>query len=802
MIKSIIITALRNMFRNRAFSLINLIGLSVGMSLSLLIILIVREQYTYDRFHADAERIYRVNTRALRTNGGSELYASTPLPIAGILKDEYTFTEEVVRMNRQLNADAIFEKVNVPVSGLFVDPSFFKVFNFQVEKGNPATMLNEPNSLVLTQETAKRIFGDQDPFGKTLSLSGYGEFTVTGLLKQSKEKTHLDFQMLASAHALPLLEKQGIVSTSINDWNNYYAGYVYFKLRPGHSITEVEEALTMLAKKYYKNIKLETRDRGYEFYIHPLTAITPGPVLSNQMGRGLPNLILVFLGSLATIIMVMSCFNFTNLMIAKSLSRSREIGVRKVVGAQRYQVFLQFVGESVVFCLVALVFSYLLMQFLKTGFLELPLNQEFALDLKEDIWVYGWFILFAIVVGVIAGLLPAGYLSAFKAIRVLKDAGNLKVYSRLTLRKTLMVAQFTLSVIFVVVVLVINNQIRFMLSADYGFQQKNILNVRLQGIEYAKLERELQSFPGVVSIGGVSNKLGTWSDNASDYKKDKQDEPFVMRDFTVNENYVNNLKLQFVAGHNFDASSANRDGHVILNENALPAFGFTDPRSAIGQTLYVDDSVMLSVIGVVKDFHFRPLNTAIGPLALRYSDSDFAYLSAKIDPRQKQAIVSALEATWKKLDPIHPIEWMMMEEEIDDAYRQAGMHDVLIIVGYITFIAVTLACLGMLGMAMYTTQTRVKEIGVRKVMGASVSDIVYLLSRSFLLMIGLAIFIGVPVSFLLGDLFLSMYAYRIEITPLLLFSGSGIIASLGLLMICSQTMRAALSDPVKSLRYE
>jgi putative ABC transport system permease protein len=802
MFKSIIITALRNMFRNRAFSLINLIGLSVGMSLSLLIILIVREQYTYDRFHADAERIYRINTRALRTNGGSELYASTPLPIAGVLKDDYTFTEEVVRMNRQLNADAIFEKVNVPVSGLFVDPSFFKVFNFEVEKGNPATMLNEPNSLVLTQETAKRIFGDQDPFGKTISLSGYGEFTVTGLLKQSKEKTHLDFQMLASSNALPLFEKQGIVSTSINDWNNYYAGYVYFKLRQGHSITEVEEALTLLTKKYYKNIKLETRDKGYEFYTHSLTEITPGPVLSNQMGRGLPNLILVFLGSLAAIIMVMSCFNFTNLMIAKSLSRSREIGVRKVVGAQRYQVFFQFVGESVVFCLVALVFSYLLMQFLKTGFLELPLNQEFALDLKEDIWVYGWFILFAIVVGVIAGLLPAGYLSAFKPIRVLKDAGNLKVYSRLTLRKTLMVAQFTLSVIFVVVVLVINNQIRFMLSADYGFQQKNILNVRLQGIEYAKLERELQSFPGVVSIGGVSNKLGTWSDNASDYKKDKQDEPFVMRDFTVNENYVNNLKLQFVAGHNFDASSANQGTHVILNENALPAFGFTDPRSAIGQTLYVDDSVMLSVIGVVKDFHFRPLNTAIGPLALRYSDSDFAYLSAKINPRQKQAIVSALQATWKKLDPIHPIEWTMMEEEIDDAYRQAGMHDVLIIVGYITFIAVTLASLGMLGMAMYTTQTRVKEIGVRKVMGASVSDIVYLLSRSFLLMIGLAIFIGVPVSFLLGDLFLSMYAYRIEITPLLLFSGSAIIASLGLLMICSQTMRAALSDPVKSLRYE
>jgi putative ABC transport system permease protein len=520
------------------------------------------------------------------------------------------------------------------------------------------------------------------------------------------------------------------------------------------------------------------------------------------MGSALPDLLLVFLGTLAGIIMLMSCFNFTNLMIAKSLSRSREIGVRKVVGAQRIQVFFQFVGESVVFCLVALVFSYLLMQFLKTGFLELPLNQEFSLDLKEDPRIYAWFLLFAVVVGVIAGLLPAGYLSAFKAVRVLKDAGNLKVYSKLTLRKSLMVAQFTLSVIFVVVMMIINSQIKFMIEADYGINQKDLLNVRLQGVPFDKLAAELNTVQGVTSIGGVSTKLGTWSDRSSDYKKNRQDEPFVMRDFIVNDNYIENLELQFLAGKNFDASSGGQEKHVILNEKALPAFGFTDPVSALGQTIFVNDSVMLMVRGVVKDFHFRPLNSPIGPLALRYSDSQFAYLNARIDPAQREAVISSLVKVWKKLDPTHPIEWQMMEDEIDEAYLQAGMTDIQIIIGYITFIAVTLACLGMLGMAMYTTQTRVKEIGVRKVMGASVTDIVYLLSRSFLILIGMAALIGAPISFLLGDLFLTNYAYRIEITPWLMMSGIGIITVLGLLTICSQTLRAAVSDPVKSLRYE
>jgi putative ABC transport system permease protein len=803
MFKSILTTALRNIVRNRSFSLINLAGLSFSMSLALLVIIVVKEQYTYDNFHSDSDRIYRVNTRALRVQGGAEEYASTPLPIASALKQEYTFAENVIRMNSRLNADAVYGNVNVPIEGLFVDPEFLQIFNFALEKGNPATALSDPKNLVLTKSAAKKIFGERDPLGQSLTLKGYGEFVVAGVMKEFAGKTHLEFGVLGSMTAVPALEQHGIISPSVENWNNYYSNYVYVKLKPGRKVEALEGALRNIYKKYYTGLKLELRDRGYEFYIQPLGKITPGPELSNQMGRGMPDMVLMFLGVLAAVVMVMACFNYTNLMIAKSLSRAREIGVRKVVGAQRFQVFLQFIGESVIFSLISLCFAYLLLQFLKPVFMELNIANEFSADLPEDYSIAIYFVLFAVAVGCFGGLLPAGYLSAFRPEKVLKDRGNVKVYSKLTFRKVLIITQFTLSIVFIITVLVIYRQVNFMVNKDYGIHEKDVLDVRLQGMEFDKLAAEVKNLPGVISVGGVSHALGTWADRSSEYKLSRDDQPFVMRDFIVNDAYIRNLDLEFVAGSNFEeGQQRSHERHVILNERALEFFAFPNAVAAIGQPVYADDSLLLTVVGVVKDFHFRPLNYQIGPLALRYKTSELNILSAKIAPGAKDAVIASLENIWKRLDPVHPLEWKMMEDVIDDAYVQSGFQDILKIVGYISFLAVMLACLGILGMAMYSTKTRMKEIGVRKVMGATSTQITLLLSNTFLGLLAIAAVIGTPAGYFIGEMFLTTYAYKIDITPWLMLTGICIVAICGILMVGSQTWKAASANPVRSLRYE
>jgi putative ABC transport system permease protein len=378
-----------------------------------------------------------------------------------------------------------------------------------------------------------------------------------------------------------------------------------------------------------------------------------------------------------------------------------------------------------------------------------------------------------------------------------------KANTRQWLRKALMVAQYTFSMVFIATVLMIWFQMKFLMIADYGVQDKNILNVRLQGNDYNKLAAEVQQVAGVKQIGFVSHSLGTFQDYADDYKKNPADASFVMRDFRADANFISNLKIQFVAGRNFSAGlSKEKESEVILNEMALKFFGFKSAGEAIGQQIYADDTIALQVVGVVKDFHFRPMNYEIGPVAFRYRPSSFQIMSIAFEPGSKDRLQAALSPIWKKMDPVHPLQSNLMRGEIDDSYERSGFTDVLKIMQYISFLSIVLACLGMLGMVMYSTQLRLKEVSLHKVMGASVKDVTLLLSRSFIWLIATGVAIGIPLSYLSGNLFMQNFAYKISYGPVLIFAGVIITALLGLITICSQTIKAALSNPAKNLRTE
>jgi len=801
MIKNILLTAFRNILRHRSYSIINLIGLSVSMSIGLLVILIIQEQYAYDNFHPNADRIYRVNTMVTDKKGEAKPYASAPMPMGKALEN-YAFIENAVRIKKFWGTEATFESVTVPVSGFFTDPSFLEIFNFPLAKGDAATALNQPNGLILTQATAKKIFGEKDPMGEVISLERFGEFTVTGLLEKLPGHTHFDFEMLASTTALPLLEKQKKIFPSLEDWGKYYSGYAYFVLREGTTEEEVNAALADIAKQHGGELKYG--EEGYEFYLHALSDITPGPVLTNNMGHGMQISVLIFFAILAGIVMLMACFNYTNMTIALSLARAKEIGIRKINGASRWQVFLQFVGESVVFALIALIFSYLLLQVVRPVFLLLNFSSLDSIHLFEAPAVFGWFFLFALFVGINAGILPSFYLSAFNPLRVLMGVGTMKIYSRLTLRKVLMVTQFALSIVFILVVLLINSQIKFVLNADYGFNQNNIINIKTYNIRntYA-FAHEVSTLTGVSQVGSVSHSLGTFASQSDEYRRNPEDEPFSMHDTFVDAHYLDVVELPFVAGTNFRPVKAYPEKFVILNETAVSRFGFEDAPSAIGQTVIIGDTLDVQVVGVVKDFHYRPLFEAIGPMAFRYYPNGSRTMSIKANTTDIEGLAASIETIWKKHSrEERPMEWQTLEEEIDNVYEKSGFKSSLGIFGAMAFIAIILACLGMLGMAMYTTRTRVKEIGIRKVLGAEVLDIVLLLSRSFILLIGVAVVIGIPLSYWVGDFLLKSYAYRVSFTPGMLLMGVGSLVLLAVFILCTQTVAAAMKNPVKSLKVE
>ncbi len=797
MFKTIIISAVRNLYRNASFSAINLAGLALSMSLSLLIILVLKSQYSFDTFHAEADRIYRINTEAIRTSGDTEPYASSPLALAASLDEDYALAQEVVKLDRRFRGNAIVNDQMVPVRGLFATPNFLSVFNFPLNAGSPHTALVDPYAIVLTETAAIRLFGDRNAIGRQINVDGYGEFTVTGVLLPFPGPTHFEFEALASFSTLQLLENNGTLQATSVDPRNYYSGYTYVVLKDGISPRDLETALAEISSGMYGDVQLETRDKGYRFYTQALAEITPGPALSNNMGRGMPDLLLIFMAVLAGIIMIMACFNYTQLMIAKSLTRAKEIGIRKIVGAHRFQVFGQLILEGIVFSFAALAIAYIFLQLIKPGFQQLHINMEYNIDLTEDYQVLVLFMVFTVAIGTIAGMFPAGYLSAFKPLHIVKSAADPKLYSKITFRKVLMTMQFALSFIFIMLIITVYRQVDYMTSADYGIREEGIMNVRLQGNDFEKFSTAIGGVPGVVQVAGISHSLGTWADGASDYRRSREEDPFVMRDFSVDENYLRNIDASFAAGSNFVDGDRNA---VVINEKALSLFGFDDAVSAINQTIVLGDSTELMIKGVAKNFHFRPLSYEIGPVAFRYDPQNIGLLSVMVSGEDK-LVAARIEALWKKLD-MRPFEWAMMEHEIDQAYDDAGFRDIVSIIGYITVIAVTLSGLGMLGMVMYATEARVKEVGVRKILGAGVRDVLLLLSGSFFIMVAIAVTIGIPVSILLGNIFLETYAYKVPVSVWTIAAGASGLLIVTALIVGSQTVRAARSNPVNALRHE
>ena len=801
MIRNFFKTGIRFMMKNKAFSFINIGGLGLSMAVCLLVIMLIRDASDYDHFHPGSDRIYRINTEALRKRGGSEPYASSPYLVGATLASNFTGLEAWTMFNAGMEKDGTVGDRTFRLNMHFTNSEFFHLFGFTFREGDPGTALNEPHAIVLTNELSEKLFPGGDAFGKTISIHGAGLFKVTGVLNRFPGKTHFEFEALGSFATIPSLEKDSTIQQITGNWQNYYSNYTYIRLQPGIKSSQVDKALAEIAKKNYKDIPLESRDAGYRFYLQPLNSITPGPLLSNNMGKALSSGRLWFFAVLAFIIILSATFNYTNLTIAKAMSRMKEIALRKVVGSSRWHIFLQVILESVITSLLALVVAFILLQFLIPRFANLGFIHMADINFKIDAALIVLFIVFAVALGLLAGLLPSILLSRIRPLMLMQKLQNLKLFRHLGLRKGLLVVQFMISLVFIMMVTITYRQLGYAVNVNFGTKQTHIFNIQLQGLDHNKVVQEFSKIPGVGKISAISNLMGNYTDWADDVRINKEKDPVVVREYFTDANYIPNLKLKLVAGENFPDEPAQKlERFAIVNETFVKNFQLGSPMDAIGKTIMVGDTTVLTILGVLKDFLFKPANYALEPMFMRYQPAKWAILNLSIASANTMQSISQLKTAWKKLDPNHPFQGKFYDEEIQSIY--SDMRDMIWMVAFISFLGITIACLGLLGITLFSIQLKIKEISIRKVIGASPASLVRLLSKSYVQVMAIAIALAIPVTILLGKRLLGEMSQRIALGIGLFLPGIITIVLLSALTISSQTLRAALLNPVKGLREE
>lgn len=808
MLRNYIKVALRNIIKHRTFSFINIFGLAVAMCVCMAIIMMVADQMMVDRHNPQAERIYRVNTIPYwkDNNGqpGNEM-ASTTMPLRDELLNNYTGVEHAVRFlrgfgNNWLELEPSFD-VNVPVSGYFADAEALDMFNHELLYGDSKTALVEPYSVVLTKQAAEKLFKKENPVGETLKVGKLGIFNVTGVIKNSKNRSHIIVEAYASMSTVKSLEKAGLLEPRLDNWDNTYSGWVYIQLEEGKTIAEVQSNLAKISDDHF--VKRQGKDGTiFTYSLQNLLDIVPGPLLNNPIGPFMPWYLIYFLSFIAGIILITSCFNFTNLSIARSLTRAKEIGVRKVTGAVRWQLFVQFLSESVVISLFALVLALAMIYTLRPFIVDLSFARIMRWDLSANYVVYAAFLLFAIAVGLIAGLFPAGILSGFQPIKVLKSMGNTTRMSKVGLRKALLVAQFALSMIFILTVVVLYNQLNLVLHNDNGFvsDQKLVIHKGTTSLELLKPELEKQA--NIVSVSAASHIPMAGQVRATDVQKPGEDAWHNLSYFAVDDDYLSNMGLTLVAGKFFteDAGTSNT-GFIVLNEEAVREYQFASPTEAIGQSLIVrDDSTERQIIGVIKDFHHELFTERLSPMGLLYNPLEYSLLQVSYTGDFKSASTT-VDRVWAKINP-------GMKADVKDFKKEMGaMYEIIFgtmvkVLGFVAALAIIISCLGLLGMATYTIQTRKKEIAVRKILGSSNQSLIYILSKGYLTILVLAMIIAIPVAYLMNTLWLEMLAVHVTVDAVTIGAGVIILSIFGLFTIGSQTLQAAFINPSDNLKDE
>lgn len=783
MIQNYIKVAVRNLYRYRYFSVLNAFGLAVGMSVSLLLISLYSFVGTYDDFHENGDRIYTVTS--LRTEGVEERdYAIAPAPLAGRIEEEFSGAEKVIRIARGLGESVGTDKENIPLNSYYTTSDFISAFSFSLVRGS-TTLLDKPNQIILTVSAAKKLFGSEDPLSRILQMSDGTQLEVAGLMQDVPNNTHLSFEALISYSTLPESNRP-----EQEQWNDFPQQYIYVLLRKDIAVEELQDYLNRVSTTRYEQSTVKV-----QFSALALRDITMGPDLRNAIGVNWDASGILIFGVLAALILLPACFNYTNISIARSLKRAKEIGLRKTLGGVRSQIFFQFITETVIITLLSFLGALLIFVLIRSEFQSMLVSGS-TLDLSITWKMLLLFGSFALLTGFVAGIFPALHFSGLNPIQALKSKIDTRG-SSIAVRKVLTVFQLTLSLGFILSLMVFNRQYQYSLNFDFGFEKKNIVEVPLQDVDQTQFKTAFSGLASVQSIALSSGLPGVSYSNT--WMHDGRDSTEVWQLF-IDPNFIPAYGLSIIAGKNFPDETFQAERYLIVNEQFLKDNGIQTPAEALGR-IYQVEGRDLEILGVVSDFHFAPLQFPIEKFFFRMNPSRFTYASLQVTTMDAYTMFSMMESTWKTLSPDRKFSGQYFEEELIDAYMTYLV--LLRIVGFLGLLAITISLLGMLGMVVYTVESRTREAGIRKVMGASPLAIAVLLSADYLKMMSWAVLISVPVTiFLLNELLKNLQYYRIDPSIADVLLSVLVLFVMGIVTIASQTWKTARTNPVTVLRLE
>ena len=806
MFKNYLKTAFRNLSRHKGYSFINLLGLSIGIACCILILLYVQDEFSYDRYVPEYRDTYRIVLDVQTPERGEIRMARTPPPWGPSLAEDYPEVEQYVRFKTPLVSWLVSneaEDKRFHEKGFyFADHTVFAFFDFELLRGDPETALLEPRTVVLTETAAEKYFGGQDPMGRALRLDNTHDFLITGIMRDVPRRSHFSFDILASISTLGAVAIYG--DTNYHTWRRGLAPdlYTYIRLRAGSPAGELEVKLPEFLRAHMG----EAMDRvnvRFSPRLQPLSSIHLHSNLEAEI-RANSDIRYVFIFSaIAVFVLIIACINFMNLATARSAGRAQEVGLRKVVGAQKRQLILQFVGESTLLAFLALGIALVLVMVFLPFFNSLS-GKHLSLSLADPAAFLGLTGL-TLLVGLLSGSYPAFFLSSFEPVAVFR--GSLKAgRANARLRKSLVVFQFALSIVFIIGTGVVYRQLHYVRNKVLGFEKEQVVvlpmgDPRARQIYLTFKDRVLQS-PRVPALAGTSSVPGGLIGRMLMLPEGAEaGNEVTMEMFFVDHDFVEAMGIELAEGRDFSQEFAtDADEAFVLNETAVRQLGWED--RPLGRRITVQGFRRGRVIGVIKDFHAKSLHQRIEPLVLQIAPDPDAFLQlvARIAPGDIEGALADIRAAWTEVYPNDPFVYSFLDEDFDSLYRSERLRGSI----FLTFslLAVFIACLGLLGLASFTAEQKTKEIGIRKVLGATEASIVRLLSLEFIRLVLVAGLIAWPLAYLLMHNWLGNFAYRITM-PWEPYVAAGVMAVvIALTTVSFQAVRASLTDPVESIRTE